>query len=67
MDVNTHCIGYDVDEEWEEIDQTKEEYLGNAPGTQTTTYSKYIAIFLSENNQFDILLNGDYGIKAGID
>lgn len=68
MDVSLDedIIGYDEDE-WVETDRETEGYMGNAPGTQTTTYSKYVAIFLSEDHQFDILLNGAYGIEGGIE
>ena len=67
LSLKTHVIGYDEDDECIQIDQTREQYTGNAPGTQTTTYSKYIAIFFSEDNQFNILLNGIYGVEAGIE
>ena len=67
ININTHCIGYDEDDEWNEINQTHEGYLGNAGATQSTTYSKYIAVLFSQDHQFEIFLNGKKGIKAGVE
>eukprot|EP01083_Nonionella_stella_P092184 257954_1 len=66
LDLDNHCIGYDRDndDDWEEIERTQEGYKH---ASQTTIYSKHIAVIFSENKQFDMFLNGKNGIEAAIE
>eukprot|EP01083_Nonionella_stella_P092183 257953_1 len=66
LDLDNHCIGYDQknDYDWEEIERTQEGYKH---ASQTTIYSKHIAVIFRENKQFDMFLNGKHGIEAAIE